>query len=237
MRLSLTLAIVLALTAASCRDAPEAGGDQEPLDPAVEAGLDQSLATDPDLAGSSDANAALATPGDNALPRIDRSARAVEAARDRAAEMVGGRTALQKIPAPKTVTARDGATQAMRRAALSAVRPGGANCADKVQYTTSWAARLPGAFPVYPRANTLEAAGTDEGACALRVVSFVTPVPLEEVLSFYHTRAKANGYRTEHVQVGADNVLSATNDDAALVVYGRRTDRGITEIDLVTSTP
>ena len=227
----------LALVLTACSSGDEAEQPREQLDPAMEAGLDQNLATDPDLSGSSDANAALASPADGALPDIDRRPEAVQAARDRAAELVGGRGALQPIPQAKAITARDGATQAMRRAALAAVKPGGADCASEVQYTTSWAARLPGAFPVYPRANTLEAAGTDEGACALRVVSFVTPVPLEEVLSFYHTRARANGYRTEHVEVAGDNVLSATKDDAALVVYGRRTDGGITEIDLVTSTP
>ena len=60
----------------------------------------------------------------------------------------------------------------------------------------AWAAKLPAAFPVYPRGNTQEAAGTDEGQCALRVVSFLTPVALEEVLAFYYTRARAAGRLT-----------------------------------------
>ena len=198
---------------------------------------DDGAASDDGLAGSGGADIALVTGSDGSTVEIDRSARAVQAARDRAAEMVGGSGSLKPIPEARTITARDGATQAMRRSALAAVRPGGGNCADRVDYTTSWAARLPGAFPVYPRAHTLEAAGTDEGACALRVVSFVTPVPLGEVLSFYHTRALADGFETEHVEVANDSVLSATKGEAALIVYGRRTDAGVTEIDLITSIP
>ena len=106
---------------------------------------------------------------------------------------------------------------------------------DKVEYTSAWAAKLPAAFPVYPRGNTQEAAGTDEGACALRVVSFVTPVALDEVLAFYNTRAKSAGYSVEHVTSAGDNILSGTKGKAAYVVYGRRLPQGVTEIDLVTT--
>jgi len=123
----------------------------------------------------------------------------------------------------------------MVAAARAAVSPGGENCGDKVEYTSSWAAKLPTAFPVYPRGNTQEAAGTDEGDCALRVVSFLTPVALEEVLAFYYTRARAAGYSAEHTKSAGDNILSGTKGKAAYVVYGRRLSQGVTEIDLVTT--
>ncbi len=125
----------------------------------------------------------------------------------------------------------------MQKAAQAAVAPGGTNCESRVEYTTAWAAKLPGTFPVYPRGNTQEAAGTDEGGCALRVVSFLTPVPLKDVLAFYHTRALASGYSAEHVKAGGDNILSGTSGENAFVVYGRRLPSGVTEIDLITSTP
>ncbi|MBU0668938.1 MAG: hypothetical protein KKG32_02520, partial [Alphaproteobacteria bacterium] len=128
-------------------------------------------------------------------------------------------------------------TPAMQKAAQAAVAPGGTNCESRIEYTTAWAAKLPGTFPVYPRGNTQEAAGTDEGGCALRVVSFLTPVPLNDVLAFYHTRALANGYSAEHVKAGGDNILSGISGENAFVIYGRRLPSGVTEIDLVTSTP
>ncbi len=155
----------------------------------------------------------------------------------RAAELVGGTNALRPAPAPRDLGTQATVTKAMQKAAQAAVSPGGGNCAEQVEYSTAWAAKLPGTFPVYPRGNTKEAAGTDEGACALRVVSFRSPVPLDEVLAFYNTRALANGYSAEHVKAAGDNILSGTKGEAAYVVYGRRLPSGVTEIDLVTSNP
>ena len=129
----------------------------------------------------------------------------------------------------------DNVTAAMRQAARAAVAPGGQDCAGRVDYTTAWAAKLPAAFPVYPRANTQEAAGTDEGACSLRIVTFRTPVPLGDVLAFYSTRAQAAGFNAEHVRASGDNIISGVKGQSAYVVYGRTLPEGLTEIDLVTS--
>ena len=171
------------------------------------------------------------------MPAINTSPEAVAAARSRAAELVGGTNALRPAPAPRDLGTQATVTKAMQKAAQAAVSLGGGNCAEQVEYSTAWAAKLPGTFPVYPRGNTKEAAGTDEGACALRVVSFRSPVPLDEVLAFYNTRALANGYSAEHVRAAGDNILSGTKGEAAYVVYGRRLPSGVTEIDLVTSNP
>jgi hypothetical protein len=231
-----TLALPLALLAA-CSDEPEEAEATGDLDPASEQALNDDLMTDPDLAGSSEGNAALSGSGDRSLPNINRTPEAIAAARTRAAELVGGADALRAVPAPRDLGAAQPVTPAMQKAAQAAVSPGGTNCESRVEYTTAWAAKLPGTFPVYPRGNTQEAAGTDEGGCALRVVSFLTPVPLNDVLAFYHTRALANGYSAEHVKAGGDNILSGTSGENAFVVYGRRLPSGVTEIDLVTSNP
>lgn len=237
MRLTLaTLALPLALLAA-CSDEPAETRATGDLDPASEQALNDDLMTDPDLAGSNEGNAALSGSGDRSLPNINRTPEAIAAARTRAAELVGGADALRAVPAPRDLGPAQTVTPAMQKAAQAAVRPGGTNCESRVQYTTAWAAKLPGTFPVYPRGNTQEAAGTDEGGCALRVVSFLTPVPLNDVLAFYHTRALANGYSAEHVKAGGDNILSGTSGEKAFVVYGRRLPSGVTEIDLITSTP
>ena len=98
-----------------------------------------------------------------------------------------------------------------------------------------WAARLPRAFPVYPRAAVQEAAGTDAAGCALRVVNFVTPVPLGEVVDFYFTRARSAGFSARRVLQGGDDVLAGVKGRASYVIYARRLPSGHTEIDLVTS--
>ena len=211
----------------------EAAGDA--MDPASEQALNDELMTDPDLANRNEGNAALSGTGNAAVPNIDKSPRAIEAARSRAAELVGGRSKIAAAPAAKAMAGGAAPTQAMQAAARAAVAPGGENCGDKVEYTSAWAAKLPAAFPVYPRGNTQEAAGTDEGDCALRVVSFLTPVALDEVLAFYNTRAKDAGFSVEHVTSAGDNVLSGTKGNSAYVIYGRRLQQGVTEIDLVTT--
>ena len=233
---ALSLALPLALLA-GCSNEPDGETADGTSDPASEQALNGDLMTDPDMAGNNEGDAALSGSGDGSVPAINTSPEAIAAARSRAAELVGGSNALRPAPAPRDLGAQATTTPAMQKAAQAAISPSGGNCAERVEYSTAWAAKLPGAFPVYPRGNTQEAAGTDEGACALRVVSFRSPVPLEDVLAFYHTRALANGYSAEHVKAAGDNIISGTQGDAAFVVYGRRLPSGLTEIDLVTSNP
>ena len=230
----LAIAPVVLLLAA-CSSGDEAEEPDTAIDAASREALDEDLASDPDLARSNEGNAALSASGNGSVPRIDTSREAMNAAQARALEMVGGAQALRRAAPPRELGRSEPVTAAMRQAALAVVEPGGQDCAAKVTYTASWAAKLPGAFPVYPRGATQEAAGTDEGACNLRVVTFRTPVPLDDVLAFYNTRAQANGFVSEHVRASGDNVLSGTKGRSAFVVYGRRMDGGLTEIDLVTS--
>lgn len=220
---------------AGCGDKGNDKAEADAMDPASEQALNDEMMTDPDMAGRNEANAALSGTGNAAIPNIDKSASAVEAARDRAGELVGGRSNMVFAPGAKALGNNATPSRAMVAAAKAAVAPGGENCGEKVTYTSAWAAKLPPAFPVYPRANTQEAAGTDEGACALRIVSFFTPVALDEVLAFYYTRAKGAGYSAEHVTAAGDNILSGMKGDAAYVVYGKRLPQGVTQIDLVTT--
>ena len=237
MRLATLLAAAPLALLAACSSEPDESEADAGMDPAAEQALNDDLMTDSDLAGTNEGNAALSGSGDRSLPDINRTPQAIRAARTRAEEMVGGADAMRPVQAPKVLAENDPKTPAMRRVQELSARRGTVNCLEAVEYTTSWAARLPSTFPVYPRGNTLEAAGTDEGGCGLRVVTFLTPVPLREVLAFYNTRALADGYSVEHVtDSDGDSVLSGTKGNAAFSIYGR-TVQGVTEIDLVTSTP
>ena len=73
----------------------------------------------------------------------------------------------------------------------------------------------------------------------LRVVSFYTPVPLDEVLAFYNTRALAAGFNTEHVKAAGDNILSGTKGEALMsftdvASLGRDRDRPRHQQSLIT---
>lgn len=220
---------------AACGDRPAEDSAQGEMDPASEQALNDNLMTDPDMAGRNEANAALSGTGNSAVPKINTSPEAVRAARARALELVGGVDEMKPAPSARTIAANAPDTPAMTAAARAAVAPGGANCAAQVSYTTGWAAKLPPAFPVYPRGNTQEAAGTDEGECGLRIVTFLTPVPLDDVVDFYHSRALGAGYSAEHVKKAGDTILSGLRGESSYVVYGRELPSGVTEIDLVTS--
>lgn len=233
-RLTTSLILIPALALAACGDSPE-GDSQGDVDPATEQALNDQIMVDPDLANQNEGNAALTANGDQSIPPENRTPEAIQAAQEAAAALVGGASEMKPLP---EATAMDGAipeNAALTAAARAAVSPGGENCADQVKYSARWAAELPAAFPVYPRGATKEAAGTDMGECALRVVSYLTPVPMEDVLGFYHTRALSGGYTSEHVTSDGDNIVSGTKGGASFVVYARRLSNGLTVVDLVTS--
>ena len=206
-------------------------------DAAMATALGKPITTDPDLAGENGADAAAFVPSaDGTVPSIDMSPEAVNAARAAALQLVGGPGAMKKAPDAAQINGPLPQDSALTAAARAAASPGGqGDCAAKARYTTQWAAKLPDAFPVYPRAAVQEAAGTDEGACNLRVINFTTPVPLPEVLDFYFTKATSAGFSAQHVRDGGDDVLGGTRGRASYVVYARKLPNGGTNVDLVTN--
>ena len=125
------------------------------------------------------------------------------------------------------------ALAAARAAALKLV--GGPGAMKKAPEAREVTGKLPAAFPVYPKGAVQEAAGTDDGACALRVVNFLTPVPVNEVIDFYFTRASAAGYSVQHVRQSGEDQLGGTKGGASYVVYARELPNGGSSVDLVTN--
>lgn len=229
------LALGAALLLAGCGSNEEPASEPED-DPALSGALGEQIMVDPDLVGQNRANSAAALPSqDRSLPTVDAGPEAIAAARAEALRLVGGPGRMKKAPEAREVSGELPADAALTAAARSAAPGGNADCAERAQYTMTWAARMPPAFPVYPRGAVQEAAGTDAGGCALRVVNFVTPVPLAEVMDFYFTRARDAGFSAERQMQGSDDVLAGVNGRASYVVYARRLASGNTEVDLVTS--
>ncbi len=233
-RLLMSVAILPIMAVAACGDGPS-DGEGIDADPASEQALNDQIMVDPDLAGQNEANAALTGGTDQSLPPENMTPEAIQAARDAAFALVGGSDGFKDLPAAKQMGASIPETSALTAAARAAVAPGGANCAESAEYSAAWAAKLPAIFPVYPRGSTKEAAGTDMGQCSLRVVNYLSAVPMEEILKFYHSRALTGGYSSEYIQHDGDNIVSGTKGDASYVVYARQLPSGITEVDLVTT--
>ncbi len=230
------LALGSAVALAACGDEPQASFVDED-DPALAAALADQIMVDPDLVGLNRANAVAAMPpADGSLPTVDRSPGTIAAARAEALQLVGGPGMLRKAGEPREVAGALPPGSALTAAARAAAAPrAAAGCIERAQYTMQWAARMPEAFPVYPRGAVQEAAGTDAGGCALRAVDFVTPVPLGEVMDFYFTRASAAGYSAERILQDGDDILVGTKGAASYIVHARTLASGNTEVDLVVS--
>jgi len=211
--------------------APAPGGD-----PLLDAALAAPLATDEDLASSNRANAVASLPDpDGSVPSLDVGPDAIGRARADALALVGGTGEMRQAPAATRTQAPLPPEASLSAAARAAHTPGAEACAGKVQYTAAWAARMPAAFPVYPRGAVQEAAGTDSDGCTLRAINFQTPVPLGEVIDFYYSRARQAGFSAERIAQGGDDVLGGTKGGATYRVYARKLASGASEVDLVTS--
>src|SRR5688572_20863066 len=154
------LAAIAALLLAGCGwfgdDAEETVRED---DPATTAALRDQITVDPDLAGQNRADSAAFVPsGDGSVPTVDRGAGAISGARAEALELVGGPGKMEKAPDPRAVEGEQPAGATLTAAARAAAAPGDqGDCAARAQYTMDWAARLPAAFPVYPRGAVQEA--------------------------------------------------------------------------------
>lgn len=228
----------LLLLAACGRDE----GDSAPIvqhigDPLMDAALSEQILVDPDMVNRNTANRAISLgPEDGSVPLPDRGTDAARAARDEALELVGGINAMRRAPQPERV---DGKLPESARLSVAAraASAGDSNrdCASVAEFSAIWAARMPEAFPVYPRGAVQEAAGTDANGCRLRVVNFVTPVALGEVMDFYFTRGDSNGFAMQRVLQDGEDVLGGTQGNRSFMVFARTQDDGMTAVDLVTT--
>lgn len=108
-------------------------------------------------------------------------------------------------------------------------------CASALRYSAAWAQRLPADLPLYPQARVTEAAGSQGGKCALRVVSFSAAQPMQALVDWYYTKAVRAGYSAEHQIDGAEHILGGTraSDDGAYVLFLTARPDGGTDIDMV----
>ena len=205
-------------------------------DPAITGALGDQLMVDPVLASQNEANSALSTSArSGAVPTEARSEPAINAAMEEAEKILeksgGAKTAPVALETILDAPLDPAFTVTARAMALADA----GECAANASYTMQWAARMPFAFPIYPRGSVQEAAGNDTGECSLRVINFVTPVPLASVADFYFSRAENSGYSSERLLIEDHDVISGTKGKASYTVAMRQLPWGGTEVDLITS--
>lgn len=218
----------------ACSQEPEADPLVPERDPMTTQALGDQIMIDPDLSQQNEAGAALTGGTDHSLPPVVATREAIEAARLEAAGLVGGSAKLRPLDAPRMVSALPEAAR-YSVVALARLAGGTGACADRASLTAAWAARMPAAMPIYPRGNTVEAAGSDDGGCALRAVRFLTPVAGADVLAFYAASARRAGLGADYSRAGDTDVLAGAAGEKRYAVYLRRRASGISEVGLVTS--
>ena len=104
-------------------------------------------------------------------------------------------------------------------AALDAIAPRRGGCDQGFVYEKDWATRLPPAFPPYPGARVVEAAGNDGIGCRMRMAAFATPASPETILAWYAARAARAGYGAERRPRGTDHILAGLRAGDGARVY------------------
>ena len=207
-------------------------------DPAMTAALQDQIMVDPALAGQSN-NDSLRPPQQPYSGAVPPDSVAPSKTADNGgAGATGSSSGGKSAPAPNgncpQCKVRDDSVTLGALAKRQSDRKTSA-CAANLQYSTGWVQRLPADIPLYPDARVDEAAGSANGGCALRVVSFSTGASVKAVIDWYYGRVTGAGYSAEHQADGNQHVLGGTRgrDGGAYVIYVQPRGDGRTEVDLV----
>jgi hypothetical protein len=179
-------------------------------DPALTAALEDQIMVDPSLAGPGNVNSAR--PADAPLQAPVPPEKADEAVSQRTGTTLGQLAANQAHDNKENFS----------------------GCGLDVDYSMTWANRLPTDLPLYPQARVAEAAGSDTGKCRLRAVTFSSSAPLRNLVDFYIGAAKRGGYSAEHKMDGSEHVVAGSRGDgSAYYVILAAQSGGGTTADLV----
>jgi hypothetical protein len=110
---------------------------------------------------------------------------------------------------------------AQKQAEISRDRFNG--CRLDVDYAAGWAARLPAELPLYPNGRVVEAAGSNEGDCRLRAVTYMASANPATVAKFYTILGDRAGFKT-----------GTTSEDGEAIVSGWRPSDGAAFYAIVT---
>jgi hypothetical protein len=205
----------LALTLSACGGGEKAELDQldkklgakADADPALTAALEGQIMVDPDLAGQANEDS------------IRGPNQPFQAPMPQGEGGAGGQTL--------------GALAAQQANAAKAQFTG---CSLDVNYSFQWSNRLPADVPLPAKAKVIEAAGSDRQDCALRVVSFSSPLEPRALTDFYLGLARRGGYVPANAVEGRGNMVSGAraSDGAAFYAIVQPASGGA-NVDVVTN--
>lgn len=216
------LALLLAAAGCGDKDKQKAAND---IDPAVANALEDQIMVDPNLVGPANRFGRTPSTGSQApVPPAGVGGPAVAPGK------------LLSAPAPTKANGTGSITLGERAKdqAAKGVTPSG-DCEKNFRYSASWATLLPDAFPLYPDAQVLEAAGNNDAPCRMRLVSFASKTQMQTLIDFYYTQAVRNGFTAEHQLADGEHILAGTRDKDDGVYYLTFNPRkgGGTNVDMI----
>lgn len=223
-----------ALILSACAQSEDTEQEETFGDPIIQQALNDRLMADPDLAFQNEGNAALTIGFDHSLPPIDAGPDVVAHIRDELRLRLLERGEVLDLPSP----AEDAQVQPLGglfdASARAAKVPATAQCPGEMRYSAIWAARLPDYAEIVPRGAVVEAAGTDGKECKLRVVSYRTPLPVEEALQFHWTKLERAELKPRYLTLAAGEMaLQGAKRSAAIAVHARPFSDELTSVDIV----
>lgn len=227
------LALAL-LPMAACGEGPvDAAPDRMLMqDPQLSRALHDPLMVDPDLAWRNEANAVIAYRDGHPLPlfeaRDDAAIRAREAAR-------GELLRDGQIPSlPSIASGAGGVSLADKRLAGEMMEAVGApqDCIARLEGDLFWSTRMPETAPIMPHGMVQQAAGLSAAKCDVRVVRYLVPVRVEDVLEYHFTKVERARFDIALFDA-PETQLVAERRDRKLVMNARPGPRGMTAVDLV----
>ncbi len=216
----------------ACSDAAQDDGLNETSDPLIEQALGDHLMVDPDLASQNEANAALTVGYDSSIPPplTGPEERTKAQAASRTLLLEGGKIADMPMPDEDEQWPQlAGALTAAERASRIDFAK---KCAERLNYSAVWAVRLPEYAQIVPHGALVEAAGNPQDRCNIRIVTYLTDLPVEEVMQFHFNMAKRAGFQLRYSK-GEESALLGTSAKGSLAVHARPRGGFQTEVDIV----
>jgi hypothetical protein len=227
---------LVCLVLAACGDA---GGQGVPdaavlgSDPVVARALHDPLMSDPDLASRNEANAVIGFAEPGAVPLLAATPRAANAAREAARlELLEGGT-IPDLPLPQSQPRGQALGPAASAVQLLEALGASRSCAAALRQDFALAATLPPVAAIMPHGMVTQAAAADTAACRIRIIRYLTPAPVADVLEYHHAHAvRAGLYPLRHTQ--PEDIIAASGvSGETLVVHVRPAANGLISVDLL----
>jgi hypothetical protein len=217
---------------AACSGGEDQTDNADARDPIVEQALGDLLMVDPDLATQNEANAALTIGFDSSIPPLVMTPELIAKTRTATRNILLEGEEIVNLPAKSAEVEWPSLAGALSAGERGSRIGFAKECAQRINYSAIWAARLPEFAQPVSYAAVTDAAGNSEATCNIRIVSYLTPLKPEEVIHFHYNMAKRAGLSIQHHK-GEEAALLGTSNNAALAVHARKRSKDQTEVDLI----